>query len=120
MRRGATPLSVGIVGALTQAVVTGRGFIVGWSLSETAAAATIARIFDGADANGQPITGGIVIGASGASVVPLTWPIEFKQGLFVTNTAGAIVGALWVLLVPDYFDDKFLDGALNLSTVAQL
>lgn len=77
----------------------------------------MAQILDGEQAGSPALTGGIVLPASGASIVPLHWPVEFQRGLFISNTAGAITGALWVMLVPDYFDDEFLQSALNLPVL---
>lgn len=114
MRRGATAEPINIVGAGSVALVGGRGFLCGWSLSETAAAATIVTLTDGDGASDPALTGGIVIPASGNSHVPLHWPVEFKRGIFVATSAGTVIGAIWLMLVPDYFDDKFLDAALNL------
>lgn len=113
MRRGASALTVNVVGAGTQRLVSGRGMLAGWSLSETAAAASIVTISDGDSAAGPPLSGGIVIAASGDDHVSLSWPVEFRQGLFITTTAGTIVGALHVLLVPDYFDENYLDAVLD-------
>lgn len=120
MRRAATPLDVAITGAASQAVIQGRGALVGWSLRETAAAATIVTIDDGTQATAQPNVAELALAASGSSTVPLVWPLVFQRGLFVSSTAGAIVGALWVLVVPDYLGDDFYADLLNLAPIIAL
>lgn len=81
-------------------IFSGECIIIGWSFYNPAAATDNLTLYDGTDANGQPI--GFVHAPAAATVDTETLGCSgllLRRGLYITSTAQKFQGAVWLILL---------------------
>lgn len=93
--RGSRPVPIGATAGATASASTSAGRLVGWSITETAAAAAKVTLYDGDPANGGTFLLSVPLLANGNDTKSLTHGPGFIRGLFVVTT-GTVEGTVWL------------------------
>jgi biotin transporter BioY len=80
---------VALTGGATQVVATGRGYLAGYTIRETAAGAATFRLWDNASAASGTILATISLAASAAVDVVYPMDIAFTNGVFLERVSGS-------------------------------
>lgn len=99
--------AIGLPAGFTAGVVmSGAGYLTGWAFRESTGGAPAAlTIYDGNDTTGALVAPISLATGESTRDYPSMPGIELSQGLYVTVTAGAVDGSLWVL--PGTFWDDY-------------